>query len=95
VSGISEEANALAMGGMKQPDAETPTLDQFSAQLERFERILNMLKAMLQPITVDNEQPQSSMAVPHEAPQNRLHNLVLELETLNDRLETFRSRIRL
>ena len=77
------------------PAAESPTLDQFNAQLERYDRLINMYEAVLQPVLFTYEEPGKVESVPREAPQSRLHNSVLELERLNDRLEQLRSRIRL
>lgn len=69
-------------------------LSEFDEQLSRLDGLLDELTASLNPI-LETQGPDVAGMAPEEAPYHDLHNSILRLRRLNNRLDSVRRRVKL
>lgn len=77
---------------------EKPTfelMETIKMELDRYERIIGMSTALLEPVLLNTDSPERIPSVPEEAPMHDLHAVIMRLSKLNNRFEDLRSIIRL
>jgi len=69
-------------------------MESLKLEVDRYERIIEMTRTLLDPVLLNVDSPERHMATPEEVPTHDLHAVILRLSKLNNRFEDLRSTIR-
>lgn len=94
---MESRADISGMGGISGHPMTAPRkegmIDRMNDLLQRLHAEIETLEIALQPVRTSS--PEREMAMPQEAPANRLHEFILAIESANNRLRMLHSELHL